>query len=226
MDDLLQRIEEWSEEISFYKSQNDPEAQLELLSEGIKEMSEELASLESEEPLTDYLRNRRNEIAKHLADFYGRRGGLFRRMNRLDESQDCYRCGAAIETSEEYAVTNSYNTTNAIVLELLIHPEGLTDLQADIDQARQLVKKHVAGTRRHSCWAWADLGLLHLIAGEREEGIHAFHQALETQYPPWAMESTISVLKECSEKLSTPHPEITKSLTETIDILSSMKDRR
>jgi tetratricopeptide (TPR) repeat protein len=114
----------------------------------------------------------RNEVAHRLADHEGRLGGVYRRAGQLGPALDSYTRGTELEI--EWQLDDTYNRTNKIILALLLDPGNLSALVAEIEQTADLVRSQVDRTRRDQWWAWADMGLLSLLAGRPRDAMWAY----------------------------------------------------
>jgi tetratricopeptide (TPR) repeat protein len=124
-------------------------------------------------------------VAFELADCYGIKGGILRRMGgeaRLAESLAMYDRAAAIESTPEYEVDSSYGLSNAICNRILLDANRLAEMRPRIDEAVRAVLEQTNRTRRNDWWAWADLGLFLLLQGD-EAGALAAHMAFTEKGP-------------------------------------------
>jgi tetratricopeptide (TPR) repeat protein len=136
-----------------------------------------------------------DSLKVELADCWGIKGGILRRSGRLPEALDAYKTGL------EFEFGDSYNLTNSLVLELLINPARLRELKTEIEEARAEVERQIQH-RSRQWWAWADLGLLAVLAGQEDRALNAYSQFSATGARASDFDTTISVLEELSAKLS------------------------
>jgi hypothetical protein len=143
---------------------------------------------------------RRLEIERELADFYGMKGGLHRREAmgssgserdvHLEKAQQMYEHGVHFERGD------SYNLTNTIVIPLIRNPERLAELQPKAAKARNIVERQIQGGRATQWWAWADLALLNLLAGDLSRALDAYAQFGRAGAQVRDCQSTINVLQD------------------------------
>lgn len=186
---------------------NDLQAAIDLLDPKLEEL--EAADPKDVERLQPW----RLRFARELADCYGMRGGNYRRLGKLERAEEMYEKGSDLE--EKYAIPDTYNRTNFIVLQLLRAPNRHEALGSMIVGARDIVQDQVNGKNINKWWTWADFGLLNLLsvnlkATERQtpeetedskkhhqETAHrAYRRFKETGAEREHFQSTISVLEQ------------------------------
>jgi tetratricopeptide (TPR) repeat protein len=159
------------------------------------------------------------ETAHLLSDNWGRLGGILRRADRLSEAAEAYARGAEIE--QRHALDDSYNTTNAVVLQVLADPAQLPRWRPRIEAAVARVGAQVERTRRDQWWAWADLGVLSLLAGRPGEARRAYEGFRRTGARRTDYQSHLEVLHALEERLRDAEPRIADGLRTTIAALTS-----
>src|SRR5882724_11980621 len=89
------------------------------LEEALQALDEAVATLKElvPEPSSDLYRD--------LAETYGMRGGILRRLRRRPEAIESYLEGARYEQDEEFGSEDTYNLVNSVVLPLYDRPELL-----------------------------------------------------------------------------------------------------
>lgn len=190
----------------------------------IEPLEAALASLAAPSaPGPDDRRAKRNEVARQLADGYGRLGGVYRRRGDLDQALDSYRRGRTIEQDPRYGVLDSYNLTNAILVRLLLEPGSLAGDQDEIREAADTVDRQIRSERRDQWWAWADLGLLSLLCGRRERAAQAYEQFTAAGARAADYESTIAVLRQCRERLAAAAPDVAAAIDQAVASLDAAK---
>lgn len=143
------------------------------------------------------------EAARQSADHWGRLGGALRRAGQHDEALEAYRRGAQLET--DHRLDDTYNRTNVIMLEVLLHPERLERMTPEIDAVTAIVQHQVEGTRRTQSWAWADLGLLKLLGGHNSAADLAYRNYARTAPKRAYVNSTVTVLRQVREAVAPLH---------------------
>lgn len=159
------------------------------------------------------------EVARQLADYWGRLGGMYRRREMVTESIDAYEQGKELEG--KYQLDESYNRTNWIVLKLLDDPTQLEVLGPEIAAVTALIAAQVKGPRRDEWWAWADLGLLRHLGGQPDEARTAYEQFHEVGARPSDYKSVLSVLESLRTEFTEPFPELAAALGSTIGLLKA-----
>lgn len=134
------------------------------------------------------------------AELWGMRGGLLRRMGRLDDALESYTSGADIEVGDELATT--YNRGNKIKLALVVGRATLDELQADLIDLRSAIEQTISENERMAsdAWTYADLGDTLLLLGDVSRAIdcyRTFNERARTDSPT----TTLSVLHEIREAL-------------------------
>lgn len=134
------------------------------------------------------------------AELWGMRGGLLRRLGRLDDALDSYQSGAAIEASDALATT--YNRGNAIKLALVAGRATLDELQSDLTDLRLAIEQTISENERAAsdAWMYADLGDTFLLLGDVPHAIdcyRTFNERARTDSPM----TTLSLLHEIGTAL-------------------------
>jgi tetratricopeptide (TPR) repeat protein len=163
----------------------------------------------------------RNEVAYRLTDHYGRLGGMYRRAGQLKPALDSYTRGAELET--EWQLDDTYNRTNKIIFALLLDPRSLPALIDEIEKTADLVRSQINRTRRDQWWAWADMGLLSLLAGRPRDARWAYDHFAATGARRGDYDSTMSVLRELEAALSAHAPERSQELAAAIAHLETSR---
>jgi tetratricopeptide (TPR) repeat protein len=166
--------------------------------------------------LPEELTRERNEIAKLLADCYGRRGGILRRKGDRQQALESYHQGRVLEQDPQYRIVDSYNLTNAVLLPLLIEPGSVGRRQEEVRQTAETVEKQIRSKRGDQWWAWADLGLLSLLSHNPARAREAYAKFADTGARPMDYRSTIKVLKEYQEELAAVSPDVTAAIEDAI----------
>ena len=169
--------------------------------------------------------SRRVEIEKELADCFGMKGGLYRRAAvkatgserdaLLELAEKMYKQGAKLERND------SYNLTNTIVIPLIRNPERFYELVPKAIEARDVVERQVETIRATQWWAWADLGLLNLLAGEAKRALHAYAQFSRSGAQVKDCQSTINALQDLER--SWPAGEVRDRFADAIAFLERQK---
>lgn len=134
------------------------------------------------------------------AELWGMRGGLLRRMGRLDDALESYASGADIEVGDELATT--YNRGNKIKLALVAGRATLDEVQPDLIDLRSAIEQTISENERAAsdAWTYADLGDTLLLLGDVLRAIdcyRTFNERARTDSPT----TTLSVLHEIREAL-------------------------
>jgi tetratricopeptide (TPR) repeat protein len=163
----------------------------------------------------------KEELRKELADCYGMAGGLYRRLEDYENSAQMYRQG------KEYERDDSYNLVNSIVVPILQHPEKLEDEETkhEIHAARKIVEEQVKEKRRRQWWAWADLGLLCVLADDVEGAVNAYDKFKETGARAQDYESTRAVLDTLDARCRKAGLPVKPSIAQAIQYLNDNKIR-
>jgi tetratricopeptide (TPR) repeat protein len=131
--------------------------------------------------------------ARELVEVHGARAGLLRRVGDAASALEAYSIGAALE--RQFVPESTYNRTNEIKYGLLTGMANLTDLSPDIEvlereMTRSLNENPELGD---SGWAWADLGDLRALRGDRE-GAERAYRTFIGKAKPTAPRTTLDVL--------------------------------
>lgn len=191
-------------------------------------LSADLESSANEDPTTSpgiYLRKYRHQLAVQLADCYGMKGGIYRRMARYDESIKMHDLGSKYEKEPSYNLSNSYNRTNSIAVRILKEPDNLPLLKEEIAEMVEIVKKQTEQERRAEWWAWADLGELLLLHGKQTEALQAFKQLKSTGARIQDYDITRKMLEELASSLQKQHNQLATDIVEVARYLLNQSVR-
>lgn len=163
-------------------------------------------------------------LRRELADCYGMMGGIYRRQATYRESRaNLERSLEMYEKGMLYETDDSYNLSNSVVISILIDPINLERELPKIQEGIMKIQDQVRGKRRDQWWAWADLGLLNLLMGNKRVALDAYEHFTQLGARTQDYESTISVLRQLRDvllqgKVSTSEV-IPQSLEDTIELL-------
>lgn len=141
-----------------------------------------------------------SDVAADAAELFGLRGGLLRRLGRLDEALESYRHGADIEYA--YDLPSTYDRTNAIKLELIMGHRTIEQLKLELERLQDMQSRRLSTDERAAddAWAWADLGDIRLLLGDdvgAESAYRTFKAKARTDSPA----VTLSVIREIAYAL-------------------------
>jgi tetratricopeptide (TPR) repeat protein len=182
-------------------------------------LEQHLEELTEDSPL---LADDRKEAARRLSDYWGRLGGIYRRADQIPDAIDAYEHGMKLE--QRYRLDDSYNLTNWIVLQVLDKPARLEALSKQLEEAIALIQLQVEGPRRDQWWAWADLGLVCLLAGRVQESRRAYDRFQQAGARRTDYKSVLDVLRSLQEQLEPSRPKLAAEFATTIETLESFGD--
>ncbi|HEX5271853.1 MAG TPA: hypothetical protein VFW33_15250 [Gemmataceae bacterium] len=174
----------------------------------------------------------RNKLARDLSEYYGKRGGILRRMDDIPAAIESYRRGDALEQNSDYGPVNStYNRTNLVVLPLFLRPETLAARQDELRRVAAFVSAQTGdpkdrnsnAPRSGQWWAWADLGLLSLLTGSPALARDAYDRFADTGARATDYKSTVSFLEDCRDRLRAAIPEVAQLIDAEINFLKNAK---
>jgi tetratricopeptide (TPR) repeat protein len=227
--DLLDQVDLTLEKVKVLRQLGQFGKAEEILQPSINDMERALSLVEeqqNDDKLGNYATERRNRIASKLADCYGIQGGLRRRAGALKEALSSYQHGREVEQDPRYGISNSYNLVNELVLGLSNDPAAIDSLQPMIRDAASIVEKQVRGDRHDQWWAWADLGLLYILARMPAEAEVAYKMFWAVGARESDLASSVSILEQCRGALAAVAPDISDSITSMIDKILQMKPTR
>lgn len=227
--DLLDQVGLALEKAKVFRQLGQLDKAQETLQPKIDDLESELRLMEQREhdgKLENYEIDRRNRIASKLADCYGILGGLQRRSGALKDALSSYKSGREIERDPRFDISDSYNLVNELLLRILNNPAEIDSLRSDIKEAESIVTKQVHADRHDQWWAWADLGMLNLLAGKPTEAEQAYKQYWAAGPRDSDFASTRATLEQCRDALANVTPDISRSITSMIDKLLEMKPIR
>jgi hypothetical protein len=227
--DLLDQVDLTLEKVKVFRQLGQQGKAEEILQPRIEDLESALRLMEQREhdgKLANYEIEGRNRIASKLANCYGIRGGLQRRNGALKDALSSYQHGREIEQDPQYGISDSYNLVNELLLSILNRPAAIDSLGARIKDAESIVAKQVRADRHDQWWAWADLGMLNLLAGNPTEAEHAYKRYWAEGARDSDFASTRAALEQCRDALADVAPDISKSITLMIDKILEMKSMR
>lgn len=160
---------------------------------------------------------RRVQAAIELSDCFGLIGGVQRRWAddsggderaaHLKLAVRAYDEGFEFESDPRYAMADSYNLVNRLLVRLLLAPASLAgeepvvldadiaplELASELDKAAATVRHQLTGSRRGDYWALADLALLEVLAGRSVPAV-AYAEFLGSGPPDFAYASVLACL--------------------------------
>ena len=142
----------------------------------------------------------RSDIAADAAELFGLRGGLLRRLGRLDEALESYRRGATIEY--RYDLPSTYNRTNAIKLAPITGDRTIEQLIPELERFEDVLSRRLSTDERAAddAWAWADLGDIRLLLGD-DVGAGSAYRTFKAKARTDSPKVTLSVLREIADAL-------------------------
>jgi tetratricopeptide (TPR) repeat protein len=138
----------------------------------------------------------RRALGRTIADCLGMAGGNSRRLGKLQDAVNFYRRGYGYEADPMYGIVDSYNLTNWIVLRILSGEVEVAELSGDVANGVRVIEEQVGGTRRDQWWAWADLGLVSLLAGDYDRAQRAYERFRSAGARAQDYHSTLAVLTQ------------------------------
>jgi tetratricopeptide (TPR) repeat protein len=142
------------------------------------------------------------QLRAELADCFGMQGGIYSRTKNFPVALQRYEKGLE---HEKALGENSYNLSNFIALSFLQNPSSLPSLRPLIEDGIRLVSSQVGddgkGARGKQWWAWADLGLFHLLRGQLDEALGRYEKLKETGAKKKNYASMVRVLTDIHKAL-------------------------
>ena len=108
------------------------------------------------------------KLMKQLADYLGMKGGIYRRLGKIDEALLAYREGYEIEKTGGSA---SYNLSNVIALSIVKDPSSLSEWLPEIERKIELLLDDEASLGKW--WTHSDLGMFYLLSGQLDHAAQA-----------------------------------------------------
>ena len=154
--------------------------------------------------------NYKDKLRRQLADCYGIKGGVFRRLaEEGDAKANLEKAAGMYDEGRQYETDNSYNLSNSVIIPILIDPEKLEKQQEQtkINSGIKKIEELVRGKRKYDWWVWTDLGLLKLLRNDYQGARGAYEQATQLGASSTNYKSTLSALEQLSRTLSgSPSP--------------------
>ncbi|MFZ1425434.1 MAG: hypothetical protein WAS21_01540 [Geminicoccaceae bacterium] len=145
-----------------------------------------------------------HETATQLADCYGSLGGIYRRRGMLREALAQYAHGKELERTDSYRISNSYNLTQWLVVQLLepdLMQRGVEYFWSELRSAIDVIRRQIATVRSEDAWAYSDLGLLYILSGDEAAARMAWDDMDDLEPIPSVYTSGLAVLEELSKTL-------------------------
>jgi tetratricopeptide (TPR) repeat protein len=142
-------------------------------------------------------------VINELVEVYGTLGGLYQRLDSIEEAAENYQLGARLE--EQFALPSTYNRLNAVKNRLLAGKARLRELEPQIRHLADIIDRQLRDATRgggdgDGGWAWADLGDCLALLDDVDAARRAYATFIakaETKAP----ERTLQVLKEIEASL-------------------------
>lgn len=180
------------------KNQAKADRNLELYEDALEKLDEAIAELTALHGAADDPEVRRKAEAE-LADCYGMKGGVYRRWDRrLAEALKMYETGLEYE---QRLGLDSYNFANVVSTRLILDGAALAEVQPLVRQGIELVERQVAQHRGEQWWAYADLGLFYLLAGDLAKARQQYKKFRDKGARAEDYDTTKEVLAELRESL-------------------------
>lgn len=158
------------------------------------------------------------ELYRDLAESYGMRGGVLRRLRRRKEAIQSYVDGAKHEQDEEFGTDDTYNLVNSVVLPLSEAPSLLDDDEYRmrlLSSVRQL-RRQIRGTRSNDFWAQADLARCLVLLGNLEEAKACIDRFVQLPGSNDGYATTVQALRELGEALASADRPEAKLIDEAV----------
>lgn len=172
---------------------------LDILDDAIKQLEVLRAGASDDERLSNILRS-------ELADTYGMKGGIYRRLEYPKKALINYSKGAELEMN---STLSTYNLGNKILLSIMLGDSRVDEesTRTNLHTAINKLKQQVSGGRSDEWWAWADLGQFYLLNRDIENAKSAYAAGRETGPSPSEYQRSLDILAEVSSALEKEHPE-------------------
>jgi tetratricopeptide (TPR) repeat protein len=165
------------------------------------------------------LQERVMQVAAEMADCFGIAGGEYRKRKNLPGAIDMYDQGCEYEENPVYAIQNSYNIVNSIVLRITGNLASLESLDTRIKSAIGVVRKQIDTSRERDWWAWADLGLLYVLSQAQDLAIECYRKIRDLGAKEEHLSSISDVLKQLQGQIKESYPDIAEFIQQCIDLL-------
>lgn len=185
------------------------------LDRAVQRMDEAIELLNSWLPDPDAPTSQARQLRGELADAWGMKGGLLRRMEgpaKSLEALDAYKSGLAFESKDG---TSTYNLMNVIALSIKAGGASPDDpaIRAHLDTASKALAIDTEGSRKDEWWAWADLAQVHLLNGDLGAARQVLAKGKKAAGPgPDERERSAAVLLELAEHTAGTKPAASQAL--------------
>ena len=160
------------------------------------------------------------EIRGELADTFGMKGGVNRRLGNLHQAYLEYFEGQKIESKDQLSTYNLGNVIALGITEERIPPDDLK-MRSSIELAiKQLVAK-TSGSRTDEWWAWSDLGQLYLLTNDVTRALAAYERARKTGPTTEEYGRHLEVLRQLHEATSSTAPDVAAGVAQVLVDLST-----
>ncbi|MCL4252384.1 MAG: trypsin-like peptidase domain-containing protein [Anaerolineae bacterium] len=161
----------------------------------------------------------KEKIESQISDCYGMMGGVYGRMKNPEKAREMYKKGL------EYEKDDSYNRVNALVTELMLDPLSYNTprMRGELVTARDMLINQTKGKRGDQWWAWADMGLLHLLNEDIDNAKEAYSNFRKFGASAQSYDSTIRVLDDLRGALAPHYPYLGENINMIIQYLEDEK---
>lgn len=185
------------------------------LDSAVQRMTEAIELLNSWLTDPDTPTSQARQLRGELADAWGMKGGLLRRMpgpTKPLEALEAYKSGLAFESKDG---TSTYNLMNVIALSIKAGGASPDDptIRAQLDAAAKALAIDTEGSRKDEWWAWADLAQVHLLNGDLGAARKVLAKGRREAGPsPDERERSAAVLLELAEHTAGSKPAASQAL--------------
>lgn len=152
------------------------------------------------------------QVRGELADTFGMKGGVFRRMSDLPAALKAYSEGLVLERQ---VGSSTYNLGNVIALSIAVEGASPEDakMREYLAQAIKVLENDVHGPRRDEWWAWADLAQFYLLDGKPDKARESYvNGRLQAGPSKDEVNRHVTVLRELAEQTAVTAPSVSAGL--------------
>ena len=154
------------------------------------------------------------DVRAELADTYGMKGGIYRRLQQKQQALTEYRKGLKIEQIDQQSTYNLSNVITLGITEEHISPAD-PSMREMLDDAIKPLEEQVRGARSDEWWALTDLAQFYLLANKPDEARSYYERARKTGPTSQEYGRHIDILRELVEATKDNAPDISKNIAAT-----------
>jgi len=206
--DKLERIRELKRRATAFRNRKKYKESLQLLDTAIADLKD----LQKAEDIDEH---EAQAVRAELADTYGMKGGVYRRIPELNRALAEYRCGMQIEDLDKQS---TYNASNVITLSISQEHKAPSDpdLSEHLHRVIDDLEQKTQAGRSDEWWAWSDLGQFYLLRNDVDKSRSVYRRAIQTGPTGEEYRRHLDILHELAAATRESTPDVSKGISQML----------